>query len=151
VNGAIKKRRQAELAKIHVAKKRLGLDDETYRQFLMRETGKSSAAELDQAERSKVLDIFKQYGFVEGNSHSTRIDDFKDAAPQHRLIRALWAELQASGALRDGSEIALRRFIKRCSGCDSIKWLGIREGSVVIEGLKVWKRREQEGKRAAKA
>ena len=147
----MEKRRQAELAKIHVAKKWFRLDDETYRQFLMRETGKSSAAELDQAERSKVLDALKAAGFVEGNTHTAHIDDFKDTTPQHRMIRALWAELQALGALRDSSEKGLRRFIKRVSDCDSIRWLGLHEANKVIEALKSWRRREQQRRQAAKA
>ena len=147
----MEKRRQAELAKIHIGAKRLGMDEDTRRAFLLRMTGKSSSADLNQTQRSAVLDEMKRLGFREGNTHTTPIEDFKDKEPQHRLIRALWAELQALGVLRDSSEKALRRFIKHCSGCDSIKWLGTREANLVIEGLKSWKRREQKRKQAAKA
>jgi hypothetical protein len=60
------------------------------------------------------------------------------------MIRVLWNDLRSMGALRHGSETGLRRFIKRVSGCDSIRWLGPSEANKVIEGLKAWKRREQE-------
>lgn len=49
-------RRRAELAKIHLAKKVLGLDDETYRAMLRNVAGVDSAADLDARGRRAVLD-----------------------------------------------------------------------------------------------
>ncbi len=47
--------RRADLAKIHMAKKELGLDDDAYRDLLRAETGKSSSADLTGNERARVL------------------------------------------------------------------------------------------------
>jgi len=117
-------RRRAEIAKIHIAAKRLGLDENTYRAFLMREGGASSAAELDQAGRSKVLDAFKAAGFIEGHVQIAKLEDFDDPEPQMRLVRCLWADLAALNALGDASDKALRSLIKRTAKVDSIRWLG---------------------------
>jgi phage gp16-like protein len=130
------------LAKVHVAKKRLGLDDGVYRAILKRVTGKESAAKLDAAELGRVLDEFKAMGFREGNSFTATLDDFTDQEPQARLIRALWADCVAHGVIRDASERALRRFVRRTARVDSIQWLGPREANAVIEGLKAMKARD---------
>jgi phage gp16-like protein len=137
-------RKRAELAKIHIGAKRLGMDEDTRRAFLVRETGKSSAAELDQAERGKVLDALKVMGFVEGNSRIAKLDDFNEPEAQLKLIRCLWSDLKSLGALTDSSDKALRAFIKRTAQVDSIRWLGRHEANKVIEGLKAWSQREQE-------
>jgi phage gp16-like protein len=135
-------RRKAELAKIHLAKKRLGLDDETYRAIVARVCGgKTSAGDLDESERGKLLDEFKRFGFIEAGSYTTSIADFDDREPQARLIRCLWADLKAFGALRDPSEEALADFIRRATKVDSIRWLTAQQANVVIESLKQWKRR----------
>ena len=57
-------RRKAELAKIHLAKKELGLDEEAYRQMLWNCAKVHSAGDLDAAGRQAVLDHLQQCGFV---------------------------------------------------------------------------------------
>jgi phage gp16-like protein len=123
-------------AKVHVAKKRFRLDDETYRAMLKRVTGKSSSADLDAAELGRVLDEFKRLGFTEGNSFTKSIDDFDDPEPHARLIRALWADCVAAGVIHDASERALRKFIRRVARVDTIQWLDSRQANKVIEALK---------------
>ena len=55
--------RKQMLAKIHVAKKQLGLDDDTYRDFLQGVTerdgegGKRSCKEMDESDLHNVLEI----------------------------------------------------------------------------------------------
>jgi len=142
MDGESEARRRKEIAKIHIAKKRLGLDDDnTYRAFLMRVAGTSSAAELNQEQRSRVLDAFKACGFREGHIQIAKLEDFDDPEPQMRLVRALWADLAALNALGDASDKALRSFIKRTAKADSIRWLGPHEANKVIEALKAWKAR----------
>lgn len=53
--GAADPRRARDLARIHLAKKELGLDEETYRSLLKTTTGKDSASALGPGERWKVL------------------------------------------------------------------------------------------------
>jgi phage gp16-like protein len=51
--------RRAQLAKIHVLKKELGLDDDSYRQMLQNVAGVRSAADLDANGRRRVLDAME--------------------------------------------------------------------------------------------
>lgn len=51
------------LAQIHIAKKQLGLDDDTYRAMLWGVARVRSAADLDHAGRAKVLAHLKACGF----------------------------------------------------------------------------------------
>lgn len=56
-------RKQAELAKIHIAKKELGLDDDTYRAVLKQIAGVESSKDLTAQGRAQVLEHFKKAGF----------------------------------------------------------------------------------------
>ncbi|MFX6292549.1 regulatory protein GemA, partial [Acinetobacter baumannii] len=56
--------RTRELARIHQAKKQLGLDEDTYRAVLERVTGQRSAADLSAAGRAAVLAEFERLGFA---------------------------------------------------------------------------------------
>jgi len=55
--------RNRDLAKIHVAKKQLGIDDDTYRDMLWTIARVRSAADLDAAGRLAVLDHLQSRGF----------------------------------------------------------------------------------------
>lgn len=59
-----KDQRTLELAAIHVAKKQLGLDDETYRTMLWTLERVRSAGDLDQPGRQRVLDHLRKRGFA---------------------------------------------------------------------------------------
>ena len=53
----------ASIAAIHVAKKQLGLDDDTYRAKLHVITGKTSAKDMTEDERQSVISAFRREGF----------------------------------------------------------------------------------------
>jgi phage gp16-like protein len=57
-----KDNRNAALAQIHIGKKQLGLDDDTYRAMLTSTTGKSSCADMSLGELYKVIHHLKQCG-----------------------------------------------------------------------------------------
>ncbi|HGC4094660.1 TPA: phage protein GemA/Gp16 family protein, partial [Escherichia coli] len=48
---------------IHVARRELQLDDDTYRAFLMQKTGNISCRELTVTQLEQVLDAMKERGF----------------------------------------------------------------------------------------
>lgn len=52
------------LAKIHIARQQLGMDDETYRALLMRVAGVRSAKDLNARQASFVIAEFERLGFV---------------------------------------------------------------------------------------
>ena len=55
--------RNKDLAKIHIAKKQLGLDDDAYKAMLQMVAGVNSAAHLTATGRQKVLAHLKKAGF----------------------------------------------------------------------------------------
>lgn len=55
--------RRAELAKIHVAKKQLAMDDETYRTMLMSQFGVESARDLSGPQRKSCILYMQRLGF----------------------------------------------------------------------------------------
>lgn len=59
----MKTNRHADLAKIHLAKKDLQIDDEQYRDILWTLARVRSAADLDPSGRAKVLAYFRQLGW----------------------------------------------------------------------------------------
>ena len=84
-------RRSADLAMIHIAKKELGLDDETYRNMLWTVARVNSSGALDHAGRAAVLDHLKGCGWA----HKTKAPDV--AAAKQKLIakiHALLAEMK---------------------------------------------------------
>ncbi len=55
--------RKAMLAKVHIAKKELGMDEDTYRDFLEKHTGKRSASKLNYYQLQNVLNAMQKSGF----------------------------------------------------------------------------------------
>lgn len=105
--------RRNELAKIHVAKKALGLDDDTYRAMLWAVARVRSAKDLDAAGRAKVLDHLKARGFKPApkrGSHPGRPHNINsaDRGPLLRKIEALLADSGRPWAYANA--IARKRF-----------------------------------------
>ncbi len=130
-------RRTAELAAIYVAKKTLGLDEATYRDFLFATTGHRSAAELDDAQRQKVIELMRSRGFKRTPAAEKRQKRIADNS-QLGMIHALWRRLKYAGALGDPSERHLFAFVKKMTGIERPEWLAPEEANKVIEGLKSW-------------
>ena len=84
--------KKAEIAKIHIAKKQLGLDDETYRAVLMNHGGVNSSKELTPQGRAKVLAHFKASGFNAINTQPKRPKTV-DTKPQLSKIEALLTDM----------------------------------------------------------
>lgn len=125
--------RRRDLAAIHVAKKQLGMDDETYRAMLWSVGRVRSSGDLDFAGRRQVLAHLQACGFKHSRPQA------RD--PQSRKVRALWLELKALGALRDASEAALAAYVARATGVKALQWLSGEQASQVIEQLKAWRKR----------
>lgn len=139
-------RKRRDLAKIHIAVKELGMEDEDYRALLQDVAGVGSASKLDLAQRSKLLHRLEKLGW----KPKTRKPRQKITAntPVDRKIRALWLDLANLGAVRDRSEKALASYVKRQTCVDRLDWLSSKQAEMVIEGLKRWVKRiqkQQEG------
>jgi phage gp16-like protein len=132
--------RSSELAQIHIAKKDLGLDDDTYRAMLFTLGRVRSAKDLDWAGRKKVLDHLKACGWKKKpptKAGGRKLDD----APQAKMIRGLWLELHGAGLVRDPSEAALASFVKRQIGVDALQFCSGAQLARLIEALKQWLKR----------
>lgn len=127
------------LAKIHVAKRDLGLDDDTYRAVLVRMTGKSSAKGMTAGELDSVLGEFRRLGFKPTSKGRGRAL----SGPYAAKAQALWIALWNLGAVEDRRDSALLAFIGRQTGIERTEWvLDAKDGRAVIEALKGWCARE---------
>ncbi|MCJ9428564.1 gp16 family protein [Kordiimonas marina] len=132
--------RKVLLAKVHIAKKQLGLDDETYRSLLRGHFGKDSAARLTNAQLDQLVRYFKHQGF------KTKPATTKGQKPadhdQAGKMRALWVSLYHLGIISDASEKALSAFAWRVTGGKSkngkarLQWVQGADAYKVIEALK---------------
>ena len=124
------------LARIHIARRDLGLDEETYRAVLSRIGGRPSARDLDTRALAAVLAEFRRLGWRPKAPPSAE-------PPRVAKARALWRAGYHLGVVRDPSDAALRAFVKRQAGLDSERWLtGAAEARRVVEALKSWLSRE---------
>ena len=127
------------LAAIHVAKKQLGLDDDTYRALLMRETGKTSAGDMTEAERARVVEAFRRQGFRSALKGVRKALTGKYAGK----LQALWIGAYNLGIVRNRDDAALIAFVKRQAGVDHVRFLhDPADGAKAIEALKGWMARE---------
>lgn len=131
---------------IHIARRELQLDEETYRLMLSSMPGldgATSTASLSVPNLVQVLEQLKRKGFrVRPTATGKRP---RAADGRSRKIRSLWLSLRDAGALRDPSEEALVKFVKGVTGAAALQWLTKAQASLVIEQLKQWLQRvEQE-------
>jgi len=127
---------QKLLAKIHIAKRDLGLDEETYRGALEGQTGKRSAAEMTNDQIAKCLRHFVSLGWIP-KSKPKKFDDQKgdiySATPaQKRKIEVMWHDIY-----RGNSETKhLRQFLWNHFKVSDIRFLDNDKAYQAIEALK---------------
>ncbi len=131
--------RNRDLAKIHIAKAELGMNDDTYQALLKRITGYGSASELNLLERNKVLDEFKKLGW---RPKPPKQDPSDWRAPRIRLIHSLWKQLCKKGAVKTPTEGALTLFCKKHMQAERLEWAENTELNKIVEILKAWQRRK---------
>lgn len=127
----------SSISAIHVAKKQLGLDEDTYRAKLVNIVGKPSTKDMTEDERQKVLTVFRNEGF-------------RPAAPSRRAdgrakltgkfagkLQALWIAGWNLGIFRERDDAALVNFVKRQTGLDAVQFLRFPEDArKAIEAIK---------------
>lgn len=130
-------RNKARLIKlIHIGKSKLGMDDDTYRIMLQSVGNKSSTTLMTISELESVLEHLKNRGFKVVPNKAGSMG--KANTEQAQKIRALWLNLYEIGGIKDPSEYALSRYVKRIVGIDHLKWIDINQGIKLIETLKKW-------------
>lgn len=112
------KSRQADLAKIHIARKALGMDDSTYRAMLQTVAQVNSARDLTHVNRQAVLQHLRHLGWRPTNIHKGK--PTKPPASKQALIGKIEAQLSAMKLPWSyAHSIAQRMFnLDSCSFCD---------------------------------
>lgn len=146
---ASKAKRRSMLAKVHIAKKHLAMDEDDYRQILFDEAKVMSAGDADERGLEAVLHRFKGLGW---QAQPKRGGARRATSPMARKARALWISLYHLGEVRNKSEKALETFAKRQLKCDRMAWANQREAHKLIEALKAmavrggWSQTDDAGK-----
>lgn len=127
--------RRALIAKVKLAAKQLGLDDDTYRSVLAQVTGQMSAADCSEAELAALVEHFKARGW---KAKPARKVGRRPAAdhPVAKKARAMWISLYHLGAIDSSSEQALEAFARRQLKVDALQWADQSLGYRLIEALK---------------
>lgn len=144
--------RKTIIAKIHVAKKQLGLDEDTYRATikLVTQGKKSSCAECNGWELENILKHFAEKGFKADKRKASPKTRNKASKTPTDKIRALWIDMHRVGILVDGSEAALDAWVQRTTrqknggmGIERTAWLSKNPTleAAVLEALKQWRKR----------
>jgi len=121
-------KRKRELAKIHIAKAALGLDDDTYRALLMDVTGVDSSSKLHAKQRAAVLERFESKGWTsknnKNNTHGKSPTTTTDKAGLMSKIGALLADQKLPWSYANG--IAKQMYKVACvDWCDQRQLRGI--------------------------
>lgn len=129
--------RRAMLAKVHIARKDLGLDDDTYRDVIERiSTGRArSAKDLRYGELNDLLREFRDKGW-KPKAATAGGGAAKDA--QSRKVWALWFALADAGVVRNRSAAALRAYVKRMVDREDLRFCDQKDKAKLIEELKAW-------------
>lgn len=128
--------RKAKLAQVHIAKKALGLDEDTYRDVIFRVCEQRSAKLLGLRELDALLAEFRRLGW----KNATRRAEAK--SPEVRKIYVLWRILRDNGhvaATRPDAWVARQtRTAAKPQGVARPEWLRDDEARALIEQLKKW-------------
>src|SRR5437868_5094602 len=127
-----------QLGAIHVLKKKAAMDDDTYRDFLHRETGARSAKNLTMAQGGLVIEKLRAVTDVSSDPKA------KGAVaglstPLGGKLRALWIAGYNLGIVQDRSDRAMLAFVERQTGVSHTRFFtDPRQGTQAVEGLKGW-------------
>jgi len=130
--------RRAELGKIHIAAKALGLDRDTYEDVLWTVCRVRSSADLDSQGRFQLLAHFESLGWA-----PTRKKRGQNNTPIDSKVWSLWYKLKEAGLIASVSAKGLRNEVKNLTGCDDLTFCTNDQKSHIIECLKKWLERSK--------
>lgn len=139
-----KNARAAKIRMIQVAKRQLGLDEDTYRAAIaLAVPGKTSSSDCTVGQLDRIIDHLKKKGFKPKKPAGAPPRPERrtlDTSVEASKARAVWLLLVEIGVVRDASEAALNAYVKRQAGVDDLRW--VKNMEPVIEGLKAWAARK---------
>ena len=126
---------------IQTLRRKAGMDDDTYRDFLERETGKRSTKDLNEAQSGRViakLRVIVPYDATRAKKAKTEVKPSSLATGAFASkLRALWLTAYNLGLVQDYRDTALIAFVQRQTGVSHTRFL-IEPllASKAIEGIK---------------
>lgn len=125
---------------LHVAKAKLNMSDDTYRQVLVRIAGVTTSCDLDRAGFEAVMGFFEYCGFQPIENAAPRYGSRPGMASfaQIELIRELWREIRRDRVCDDE---ALAGWLRKYQKVDSLRFLTLDGARKAIVALKAWKAR----------
>lgn len=142
--------RKSLIAMVHIAKGRMGMDDETYRAWLEKQTGKKSSADLSDNQLALIVKSLRAAGLLDEPAAKAKVIAGKGANrptdAQWKTARGLVKKIGLDGGL-DGDEFAT--FVKRITKVDSPRFLTKASMANVLIGLEKW--HQQRAEKAAQA
>lgn len=141
----IKTSKRALIAKIHIGKKELGFDDDTYRDVLWRVTGKRSCSDMSIAELKAVIADMQKAGFKvkPAKKHGKKPDVTAHKKELIRKIEAMLADMSLPWAYADGMAQNMFKVAK-------VQWLGEDKLRRLMQALAVYQRRQKRAEQAQK-
>lgn len=112
---------KGKIALIHVAKAKLNMDDDTYRELLENVCGTRSAKDVETKDFESLMNVFRQIGFQK---------EMRMTQKQYLQIKALEFKL----GWRD-NPARMCGFAKRIGGDSNWKQFGVKRASSLIQGL----------------
>jgi phage gp16-like protein len=123
-----------KISLLHVAKSRLGLSDENWRDVLRNVAGVGSSRELDDAGFDAVMLHFERMGFKSDFGQRNMGNRVGKASPaQVEKIRALWSEYTAGA----GNDAQLGRWLSRQFKISALRFLDSGQAHKAIGALSV--------------
>lgn len=131
---------KAQITLLHVAKSKLGWDDDLYRSALVRIAGATSSKELDREGFEAMMGFAEYCGFRPLAPGAPRYGNRPGMATfaQLELIRELWRELHLE---RDCDDEALIGWLRKYQKVDSLRFLTLDKARRTITAFKSWKAR----------
>lgn len=131
-----KPNRNAILAKIHIAKQQLKIDDDDYRALIANLTeGKTSCKDCTERELGIIMDALTGLGFKPAKPKVKLSPPVSDKPTQADKIRAMWIDLYQKGIVKNRGDDALQKFTKRLTKVDRVEWLDHPQAVAVITAL----------------
>lgn len=118
-----------QLAKIHIAKKDLGIGESAYR-GLLSGWGVSSSKELSEKQADEVIEALKKVGFKPRGSQKSKVkSQIKITLPENRpdefatqkqmnMLTSMWVSYS-----REKTEESFRKFVSNIAKVDMVEWL----------------------------
>jgi hypothetical protein len=110
----------AKIALVHVAKRRLGMEDADYRTILLRVAGVESARDLTEAKFRQVMEVFVSLGFTSDSAAGNFGRRAGMASPgQIAAIRRLWTDYTGG----EGTDATLGQWLTKTWHISALRFL----------------------------